>query len=419
VSAEPWPEAAQPGGGLPAHIAQDRQQQPAHLTAVPNVAPGSPDDAYWSALLNGPGGTSTAEPQAPGSRQLPDVWKSRLLPGGSFVLDQPREVPSLWGSGDRVLWARGESLMVVGPAGVGKSTLAQQVVIARVGITSTVLDLPVTPTSSRVLYLACDRPPQIARSFARMVRPVDRELLDDRLVIWKGPPPLDFARHPGTLLEMAQAAGADTVVVDSVKDVALKLTDDEAGAGYNAARQRALVEGVELVELHHQTKRGAGGLGKPNTLADVYGSVWITAGAGSVLLVWGAAGDSVVEVSHLKQPAEDVGPMQVLHDHAAGRTRVSRDADPLTLLTATPGLTASQLAAYLYVPDGSRQPKNNEVEKARRQLDGLVRKDLARREEVPRGVAGGPPSGSYWPRDKRAQAAPGSTHGAPTAEVPA
>lgn len=389
------------------------------FTEAANGDPGSPDDGWWEAVAEEFDSAGTAPSRATGAQQLADVWKRRLLPGGSFVLDQPREVPSLWGSGDRVLWARGESLMVVGPAGVGKSTLAQQVVIARLGITSTVLDLPVTPTSSRVLYLACDRPPQIARSFARMVRPVDRELLDDRLVIWKGPPPLDFARHPGTLLEMAQAAGADTVVVDSLKDVALKLTDDEVGAGYNAARQRALVDGVEVVELHHQTKRGAGGLGKPNTLADVYGSVWITAGAGSVLLVWGAAGDSVVEVSHLKQPAEDVGPLQVLHDHAAGRTRVSRDADPLTLLAATPGLTAALLASYLYVPDGSRQPKPNEVEKARRQLDGLVRNGLARREEASRGAAGGPPSSTYWPADKGAQTGQRSTHGALTAQVPA
>lgn len=418
MNAEPWPATAAPGAGLPAAVAHDRQQAPA-LAVVPNVDPGNPGDEYWTALLCEPDGASTATPLTTGKQQLADVWKGRLLPGGSFVLDQPREVPSLWGSGDRVLWARGESLMVVGPAGVGKSTLAQQVVIARLGITSTVLDLPVTPTSSRVLYLACDRPPQIARSFARMVRAVDRELLDDRLVIWKGPPPLDFARHPGTLLEMAQAAGADTVIVDSLKDVALKLTDDEVGAGYNAARQRALVDGVELVELHHQTKRGAGGVGKPNTLADVYGSVWITAGAGSVLLVWGAAGDSVVEANHLKQPAEEVGPLQVLHDHAAGRTRVSRDADPLTLLAATPGLTAAQLASYLYVPDGSRQPKANEVEKGRRKLEGLVRKGLARREGASRGAVGGPPSSTYWPADKGTQVGHGSTHGALTAEVPA
>jgi hypothetical protein len=49
VSAEPWPEAAKPGGGLPPHVAQDRQQSPP-LTAVPNVAPGSPDDRWWDGI---------------------------------------------------------------------------------------------------------------------------------------------------------------------------------------------------------------------------------------------------------------------------------------------------------------------------------------------------------------------------------
>ncbi len=260
------------------------------------------DDEYLNALIQ-----QYENDQAEPEPKQPDMWQRRLVRGGSFVLDQPREVPALWGAGDRVLWARGEALMIVGPAGVGKTTLAQQVVIARLGLTSEVLDLPVEPTSSRVLYLACDRPPQIARSLARMVRPCDRELLDDRLMVWKGPPPLDFARHPDTLLDMAQSAQADTVVIDSLKDVALKLTDDEAGSGYNSARQRALAEGVDLIELHHQRKAGSGLAGKPNSLADVYGSVWITAGAGSVLLVWGEAGDSVVQVTHLKQPAEDVG----------------------------------------------------------------------------------------------------------------
>jgi replicative DNA helicase len=148
-----------------------------------------------------------------------------FTPGGEFVLDQPAAIPALWGTGDRVVWARGEALMIVGPAGVGKTTLAQQVVLARVGLTRQVLDLPVEPTSSRVLYLACDRPPQIARSLARMCRPADREQLDERLVVWKGPPPRDLAKHPTVLLDMAQAAGADTVVVDSLKDVALKITE--------------------------------------------------------------------------------------------------------------------------------------------------------------------------------------------------
>ncbi len=352
-------------------------------------------DAQYAEMLAQPGERSgtPAPKQAEGTRQ-------RLVTGGSFVLDQPSEVPALWGSGDRVVWARGESLMIVGPAGVGKTTLAQQVVIARLGLTSSVLDLPVVPTATRVLYLACDRPPQIARSLARMVRPCDRELLDDRLTVWKGPPPQDLARHPDALLGMARSAGADTVIVDSLKDVALNLVTDEGGAGYNNARQTALAAGIDLIELHHQRKAGSGLTARPTTLSDVYGSVWLTAGAGSVLLVWGEAGDPVVELRHLKQPAEDVGPLQVIHDHAAGTSRVSRGADPFDLLRdrGDVGITAPELAALLFTPEGDRKITDNERMKALRKLDSLVKQGLAAKEEpVGAGGAGGSQPARFFP----------------------
>ncbi len=325
---------------------------------------------------------------AGGDDERPPDFAGRVLTGGAFILDAPTDVPAVWGGGDSVLWARGESLMIVGPPGVGKSTLAQQVVLARLGLTAAVLEQNVEATSSKVLYLACDRPTQIARSFSRMVKPVDRDVLDERLVVWKGPPPVDFAKQPKALLQLAQHYGADTVVVDSLKDVAIGLSEDAIGAGYNNARQLALAAGVEVLELHHQTKRGAGGVGKPTTLADVYGSAWITAGAGSVALIWGDAGDPVVQLSHLKQPAENVGPLDLLHDHVEGSTRIKNDTDPLQLLRAhAAGVTAALYARLLFVPDGTRQPKDNEIEKARRKLDGFVRKGLAVRTEP---MFGGP-----------------------------
>ncbi|MCW2608728.1 MAG: hypothetical protein JWO60_3421 [Frankiales bacterium] len=320
----------------------------------------------------------------------------RVMSGGAFILDAPVDVPAVWGSGDQVLWSRGEALMIVGPPGVGKSTLAQQVLLARLGITACVLDQPIEATGSKVLYLACDRPPQIARSLHRMVKPVDRTLLDDKLVVWKGPPPVDFSKQPDALLKMCEKYGADTVVVDSLKDVAIGLSEDAVGAGYNNARQLALAAGVEVMELHHQTKRGAGGIGKPTTLADVYGSAWITAGAGSVVLLWGQAGDPVVEVSHLKQPADTVGPLQILHDHTEGASRIKTDSDPLQLLRAhREGVTAALYARLLFVPDGTRQPKDNEIEKARRKLDGLVRKGLAQRTEPLFGGPAGTTAATY------------------------
>jgi replicative DNA helicase len=282
-------------------------------------------------------------------------------------------VPCIWGRGEEVAWSSGEPLLLAAPAGVGKTTLAGQLALARLGQRDTVLGMPVERGTGRVLYLACDRPAQIQRSFARMVTEADRELLNKQLVIWKGPPPGDFARHPALLLEMCEAADADTVVIDSLKDVALKLSDDEVGAALNQAHQRAVAAGVEVLGLHHQRKKSADHT-KPTKLDDLYGSVWIPAGAGSVLLLWGEAGDVIVELTHIKQPAEPVGPLKVMHDHVTGTSTVFDQTDLLELIRRAAGyggMTAADAARLLF-EISKRQPTVNEVERARRKLDRLV-----------------------------------------------
>lgn len=292
-----------------------------------------------------------------------------FVSGAEFVLDQPREIPAVWGGPGRVLWARGEALMLVGPNGVGKTTVAHQLVAGRLGIFGEVLGFPVATGNGRVLYLACDRPRQISRAMQRLFREEHRPILHERLVVWKGPPPHDFAKRPEILAQMCAAAGADTVVVDSVKDTAIGLSDDTVGAAYNRARQAAIAAGVEVLELHHQVKRGANG-GMPTTLADVYGSVWLTAGAGSVFLLWGEAGDPVVDFRHLKQPAEEVGPLQILHDHDAGVSRVSESKDLLAIVRNFPqGITVEAAARMLF---DAANPSRAQKEKARRQLARLV-----------------------------------------------
>jgi DNA-binding NtrC family response regulator len=54
--------------------------------------------------------------------------------GGDFILDEPEIIPAIWGQGERVLWAEGEGIMITGHQGVGKTIVAQQVVLHRIGL---------------------------------------------------------------------------------------------------------------------------------------------------------------------------------------------------------------------------------------------------------------------------------------------
>lgn len=304
----------------------------------------------------------------------------RLVDGASFILDIPEHTPAIWGSGEDILSAEGEYLLIAGPAGVGKTTIAQQMMLAAIGIREHALGFPVQPCT-RALYLASDRPPQAARSLRRMVRPEHRDILADRLVVWKGPPPADIAKDPDVLRRLCAQAGADFVVLDSLKDMAGELSKDEVGGAVNKALQLALVDGVQVTALHHHRKPKAGDSDRePSTLADLYGSTWITAGAGSVIGIWGAPGDPIVSFRHLKQPEAEVGPFKLRHIHARGETEIFHQVDALHLmLTAgSTGLSASQLAAVMFPnPSGVHSPA--EREKARRKLDSLVDAGIAER----------------------------------------
>lgn len=300
-------------------------------------------------------------------------WKSQLSNGGAFIFDTPDKVPVVWGDGDDVLWVSGEALMVCGPQGVGKTTIAGQLIMGRLGLIPEVLDWPVVPGERRVLYLAMDRPQQAARSLLRVARPEWRPILEERLIVWQGPPPADFAQNPSLMVEMCRAADADTVVVDSVKDAAIGLSQDEVGAGYNRARQLAIRAGVQALELHHQRKSGGEAGKKPNSLSDVYGSTWIPSGAGSVIILWGDAGDPVVDLLHVKQARNDVGPLAIIHDHVNGRSGIDRgdiSKDVVHMASrSSMGVTPQQAAKQLY-----GKTERNDVERARRKLDNHVRR---------------------------------------------
>lgn len=296
----------------------------------------------------------------------------RLLAAGSFILDASAIPPAWWGKGAEVLGAEGEALLIAGPQGLGKSTLAQQLALGRAGFAeyASLLGYPVKPGSRRTLYLAMDRPRQIARSMRRMVGESWRDELNERLAVWVGPPPLDLAKNPVALRSLCRSADADTVVIDSLKDAAIGLSDDDVGAGWNRARQMVITDGVEVIELHHQRKVPNGQKREKPSIDDVYGSTWLTSGVGSVIVLTGEPGDPVIGFHHVKQPLDEIGPLKVIHDRESGRSAVYESADLLKLVGAQGGqITALLAASLLFDKD---KPSANDKEKARRRLKSLV-----------------------------------------------
>lgn len=316
--------------------------------------------------------------------------RSRTVDGWTFVNAASDEIPASWGERDAVLWAKGEPLMLVGPDGVGKTSVAQQLVRSRLGIGRRALfGLAVERIADdgRIAYLAMDRPPQAARSMRRMVTPEDETTLRERLIVHRGPLPFNVVKEPPwTLRQFVQDELAATeVYVDSLKDLAPKLTDDEVGSAVNSAFQVCIAGGIEVFVLHHQRKAQQGAK-QPKQLAEVYGSRWLTAGMGSVICLWGEPGDLVVDFRHLKQPAEEVGPFRVVHDHARGRSTVHEHADLEQLLAGSPaGLSVREAALNLM--EQVHEPSRNEIEKARRKLEGLVARNRAERRDDEDGTA--------------------------------
>jgi hypothetical protein len=316
-----------------------------------------------------------------------------LRPAGTFLRTLPDKPEPVWGTGDTILWAQGEALMLAGGPGLGKTTLAGQLVRARLGLQVSVLDMPVRE-GGRLLYLAMDRPQQIARRLLQQFSADELDELDARMDLGVGPPPQDMARQPELLSVLCERAKADTVVVDSLKDAAIGLVDDEVGAGWNRARQLAVAAGVEVLELHHLVKRGANGK-DPETLADVYGSAWLTAGAGSVVVLLGDAGSPIVRARHLKPVAEPFGPAELAHDHARGTTTVHHRVDLLELVAITRVQTARTAACQLFDTD---KPKPAEVERARRKLEQLYAAGKVHRRKT---VVAGKPETQYVPLTAR------------------
>lgn len=306
---------------------------------------------------------------------------NRLLSGGDFILNEPDQVPALWGHHDLVVWPEGEGLMIAGQQGVGKTTIGQQLVLHRIGVrVGPFLGLPVAPAEGRVLYLAMDRPRQAARSFNRMVTSDDRKLLNERLTIWKGPLPIDLLadRHAFARWCIRRCPDVSAVVVDSVKDLAAGVSKDEVGSALNLAWQELIASEIDLILLHHGRKAQQGAQ-RGKTIDDIYGSTWLTSGLGSVLLLDGDPGAELVNAYHVKQPAEVVADFVIRHDAARGVS--TRHGDEVPSIeeqiadAGVRGLTAKEIAV---VQEGS--DKDAAVRKVKRRLEPFISKGSIRKE---------------------------------------
>lgn len=325
------------------------------------------------------------------AQPLHEQTPPEAIAGGSFVFDEPDTLDAirLWGDDTRIGWAAGEGLMLAGPDGVGKTTLGQQLALARAGLRTEILGMPVNADERRVLYIAADRPRQAARSLRRMLHPDQRQLLDERMTVWRGPLPQMLNDDRTTLARLAAAFDAGTVVVDSLKDVAVDLASDEAGGRIAACFQHLIAGGVELLVLHHPRKPGVSDNRKPRELADFYGSRLIYGAIGSAFMLWGEPGDIIVELRHLKQPVDEIGPLNLRHNHQAGDTTIERGSDLLDLVhqAGSGGLTPTTGAQLVYEKDA---PNRNEIERVRRRLDQLVAADkLVKIPGRPGGTGGG------------------------------
>jgi replicative DNA helicase len=264
---------------------------------------GNDEDARWLwELHHPPTGGETVGPQR----------SYRSTSGDNFILGPDEEIDCLWGHGETILWAAGEPLLICGPDGCGKTTIAQQLALARMGLGNNVLGYPVEKTDKRLVYLAADRPRQAKRSWKRMVEHEEAEFLRDHLTVISG----------GVALPDIPAICADldagTVVIDTLSAVAPgDLSTDQVGLDIYHALQSLVAASVEVLVLHHPRKQGEHRRG----LEEVHGSRWITAPCGSILLL---SRSRKPFMRHVKSPANPAPGIEIEHDHRIGRSRAER-----------------------------------------------------------------------------------------------
>lgn len=303
-------------------------------------------------------------------------WAPLIIDGKTWLTSGPDHPEPLWGTNTTILAAKGQPTTIAGPQGAGKSVFGQRIVLGWIGLSDTLLGFPLAHGERNGLYLACDRPEQARLSTRRMVEDDQLDTLQERLRVWKGPPPEDVAKQPLMLLEMAQVADADLIVIDSAKDVALKLSADEIGAAYNSALQHCVAAGIEVIVLHHPRKLSGETRDNPvRVLDDLYGAYWVTAGNGSVIYLQPGDFDTYT-LTQLKSPNGEKAEIPYEHVVANGDVRppTAPDIESILEKAGFDGVSAVHIARILCKVD---EPSASQAKKVRRALtelseDGVV-----------------------------------------------
>ena len=345
-----------------------------------------------------------------------------LVDGATFFLDAPTVVPAIWGQRTDVLWPEGEPTMLDGPDGVGKTTIAQQITLRRIGIgeqaSSASPSNPSRPTrrcSTSRLTARHRHPGRVGR----MVSDQHRRILRERLVVWRGSVPFDVVRDPGSLADFAVERNAGGIIVDSVKDLAENLSDEEVGMAIHRAWQLC----VEALPGRARATPSAQSAADQQAAQSARGRVRVAVDHRRLRERdprLGRRGRPDRQPLHLKQPADIVGPFTLLHNNRAGTVVVAdSQPDPVDLVAGWVGYGADGAGSRR---KGARQARRRRD--GQREGEGSPTAERCRRRRqiaLARGRGGRPRNARLPPRrgdrtvnrtDRTRDRTPGS-HGAP------
>jgi replicative DNA helicase len=193
--------------------------------------------------------------------------------------------------------------------------------------------------------------------------------------MWLGPLPVPITAPANWLFltERAKEVGATTIVIDSVKDVLPNVNDEPMAGGYNQARQYALADGIEFIEVHHTRKATLGH--PPTRLDDVRGSGTLTQGAGSVVSLFGRSGDTEVTLTHIKPLAGTHPPLALTLDGESGEIGLSEQThisplDGAFLFAGDAGLTPAEATRHIH----GESATPSDLDRIRKDLERRVRR---------------------------------------------